>query len=293
MKYILSIPFALLFVNIISAQVEFAPLGAEWVVNTSVDFDVTPEPNYLDNFYVIQSEYDTTSNGIELRRVGDYLFHQDGNKVYYMYNDTLRLIYDFGAEVGDTITFDLLGAIESQVAKASYVVDNIELVAFDTFNLKKFSLSLVGLGAISEYVYIERMGSTRVLVEDMLEVFPAGGYHLAKTRCYIENGQAYQTEWYQRFDLNNCRATTSADELDISEQVVLYPNPFSERITLKSSVPLDHVKVHSAQGLHITTLPINDSGIDIDLSGFSQGVYFVSLFSKNGVGVGRKRIVKR
>ncbi len=262
------------------------------MVNTSVNFDVFPEPNYLEDFFVIQSEYDTVSNGINLRRVGDYLFHQDNQEVYYMYNDTLRLIYDFGVEVGDTVHFDLLGYPSPRVVTTNFIVNAIEQVPFDTFNLKKFTLSPEGVAEIDEYVYIERIGSTRVMVEDMLELFSVPGYHSAKTRCYIENNIVYQTDWYNDFGLDNCKATTSTDETDLSLQIEVYPNPFVEKVIIRSAVTVDQIQIHSTDGLHMITVPMKGSEIELDLSVISSGIYIISLFNREGTVVGRKKIIR-
>ncbi len=72
-----------LFATTLKAQTEFAPIGAEWAYNSIIDresvyWDSTKILGLID---VFKSTGDTVINGLTLRKVNNYLFHQSGDSV--------------------------------------------------------------------------------------------------------------------------------------------------------------------------------------------------------------------
>jgi ELWxxDGT repeat protein len=80
-----------------------------------------------------------------------------------------------------------------------------------------------------------------------------------------------------------CALINSADEI-LSSDFTVYPNPVMNTLKLKSNDNMEggFVKISNAMGqcLKTSTLPSTDSFIEIDVSGFSSGIYFVEYLDK-------------
>jgi len=160
---------------------EFAPIGAEWYYTNT--FGIIP-----DQFSHIISEKDTMVKGNRCRVVRQYystpylsneiytyIFKQEQGKIYYYYMDQFNLLYDFDAEVNDTITFSLMGVkffFDSSQNPAFWSIDTVfsvravvENITTNAQNFKTFT--------------------TRVLEEDRLEdYFPSSYRYTEKIGVY-------------------------------------------------------------------------------------------------------------
>ncbi|NBC07200.1 MAG: hypothetical protein GVY26_08405 [Bacteroidetes bacterium] len=245
MKFLLPLPLLCLFCLSATAQAEFAPIGARWFQNAAIEniWDTHP----LQDFYVIESEKDTLVGGLLHRKVGDYLFYQDGDKVYYRWQDSLRLVYDYGVAVGDTVRFDLLYGYEQEEGlvpiQNTYIVDTVSFVQAGSASLKKVDCSLLeGYECYDanfpdsvafSYSYIERLGSVRGVLESLNTCgLTIPGAITEWLRCYEDEEVSYQTE---RFLLTaeegegcDYRAPTSTQEPGSEIEWLVFPNPVSE-----------------------------------------------------------------
>jgi hypothetical protein len=232
MKFFLPLPLLFLFCLSAAAQAEFAPIGARWFQNAGINNDSLIHP--LQDFYVIESEKDTLVDGLVHRKVGDFLFYQDSTKVYFRWQDSLRLIYDYGVAVGDTVRFEMFEwPEEEEVFENTLVVDDISYVMAGMDSLKWIACRIVeGQGALytQYYTYLERMGSIRTLVEDLTYAVPLN-YVPEWLRCYQDDEVSYQTERFLMTaeEGENCdyRAPTSTQEPGPEIEWLVFPNPVS------------------------------------------------------------------
>ncbi len=193
-KCFLILPLLCLFSLLAKAQVEFAPIGARWLQNEGILNIWNTHP--LQDFYVIESEKDTLVDGLMYRKVGDYLFYQDSTKIYYRWQDSLPLIYDYGVVAGDTVRFEMFESpLEDEVVENTFVVDKVEYVPTGADSLKRIECRLVdGAIYLEPYVYLERIGSVRTLVENLTYTIPIIGAVEEWLRCYHDHEISYQTE---------------------------------------------------------------------------------------------------
>ena len=71
----------------------------------------------------------------------------------------------------------------------------------------------------------------------------------------------------------------------------MYPNPTAELVNLESNVLIDEYKLIDISGRVLQNVKPNNYNTVLDLSSYSNGVYFVELKSKdNRV---RKKIIKQ
>lgn len=78
----------------------------------------------------------------------------------------------------------------------------------------------------------------------------------------------------------------------LNESVKLYPNPSTGSVTvsLQNGLIADAVQIHDIYGKLIDKYLVNANTIYLDISNFDNGIYFVSIQTKNGIVV--KRLVK-
>jgi len=143
MKKILLPACLLLCCCSIFSQQEWAPIGARWVQNIGIDFDSIPVPNPLLDYYVVECTGDSMVNGLNFRKVGDYLMHQNGGKIYYWYGDSLNLVYGFEVEVGDTVNLNLLSCL-GVVVTVPVKVDSVGAIVVSGQTLKRIVTTSIG-----------------------------------------------------------------------------------------------------------------------------------------------------
>ena len=133
---------------------------------------------------------------------------------------------------------------------------------------------------------------TDEVIDFDLTVISGTGNHIA-FRYY-----AWSTSWYMWMDdltINYIHPTDTdtvgVSQYQLDELVEVYPNPTSNHITVRyASSPIHDVEVSDMYGKLQARIPVNDYRVDVNLSSFASGVYFVRVTTDQGVVT--KRIVK-
>ncbi|MBC3846744.1 T9SS type A sorting domain-containing protein [Winogradskyella echinorum] len=92
------------------------------------------------------------------------------------------------------------------------------------------------------------------------------------------------------FDFNpaivtNTWTTTFVESLGTAESelkmIKMYPNPVEDKLQISNNSVLTSLEITSIHGKQIFTKIINDTGVEIDMSGFESGIYFIRVISLN------------
>lgn len=290
MKRICIVLFALFLFQLLYSQTEWAPIGAEWY------YSVPDEAgNPLNDYQRYISNRDTLIEG-EICRVIQGRNHiqimcMEDNKVYYRFNDGFRLIYDFDALVGDTISFDFKSfKPNSFVIDTTYtvdcIVDKIDTIIVNEMNLRRYQTSIIQREDLdflvfpSTYTYTERIGYE---YEFMLVLrMPTTGF-MTNLRCYSDKDINYITDWWshQNLDCNHSQATGVAQLNDFDEPPVIYPNPTRGIVKLnlprKTGVNNLDLIVYDCTGKKVYSSILQSNQETIDLSVLPSGVYHISI----------------
>ena len=118
---------------------------------------------------------------------------------------------------------------------------------------------------------------------------PQGSYKVKINQRGIDGKYCYREELVQVL-----RGNTNRNSLVNQEEFILFPNPARDQLNLTMSDLEEPVqlKIYNAFGLLVKTIPkqtIND-GISIDLTGFENGLYLLSVF-KNQSNIISKRFL--
>lgn len=216
-------------------------------------------------------------------------FYEKAGKMYFYEEDDWRLLYDFTAEAGDTISYyiskkfpyyNLLGFIEMVefLSESQLVIKSIDTIYTEEGNaLKRFETELVsGDWNRMDYI-IERMGSVNHLFGMTYIPFPFGCSGAAM-RCYIDEKE------HLKFTEDECDKISTVTDVQFGD-VAIYPNPAYDRLEA-SLTSLNIVSggfaVHNIHGNVLMTGSFEgESGFELDLSDLLPGMYFLQILGDN------------
>ena len=77
---------------------------------------------------------------------------------------------------------------------------------------------------------------------------------------------------------------------EITSRVKIYPNPTNGNVNVMAGNNIESVKVYDMLGTLVATVPANGSSVDVNMSQFSNGVYFFNIRQSDGT-VSNQRVV--
>ena len=265
----------------LSAQ-DFAPVGAKWYYSQAT---INPNEHKYKTF---ESVADTVINSIQCRKIiesGGYT-NPHSSKYHYMFsrNDsvffyaggTFNLLYDFGAQPGDTIVLPYFLTYDNSPLKM--IIDSVRSININGHSRILQNISCgdglsVGFGP----KVIEGIGATYFM-------FPS--YDMSydgPLRCYEDAvvGQYKNPLWVGACDT----VYFSGIEDYVNESLVsVYPNPFKLETTLNTNFSMKHsiFTVYNSLGQAVKQIN-NISGQSVVLSrdGLPAGMYFIRLTEDN------------
>ncbi len=283
---------AILFLVLqLSAQVEFAPLGATWVYNVGTNMEEL-ENDPLENYFELISEEDVDIDGTTYRKVGDYYFFQDGHEVYYLWEGEHRLVYKFDMEVGDSATFQLLSCFNEKLDLV-LTLKEIETVNINGEELRRFFFE-EEMFLENDYVYTEKYGSERVIVENTVECVTIPGADFPWLRCFIEDDMAYKSQKFLQLGGEDCYYSRPMSVNDYKNvDIKFYPNPALDYLYISGGINMPNefqVEILSLEGKVVLSHKIYNSEAKLDLSGLNSGIYIIQLNDLNGKSITTKKI---
>ena len=301
--------------TVVSAQKQFAPVGAEWY--NEMQFGI---------FHSVAVS-DTVIDGQPCRKIvqraGRNAFHASvGPFVYdmptvYMHNngtgDTIFLynnifnkftpLYVFKVQPGDTVCLPLFQPHGSAIVPKDdstfcFVVDSIKMVQYDTAWLETVYNHSINLNGYVEYSYngpyirdiVSVTGGLLPFCNTCIYPLTNALQWAGELRCYHDEHTSIKLV----SDTCSKGIKVSVDELTQGNTVKVFPNPANEKLMI---VDIDinaklRVSISDMQGRvvlsQIFTAPANDATVDI--AALVPGVYLLQLF-ENDMPKGYSRVV--
>ena len=296
-------------------EIEFASVGTKWY------YDYNEDMTGWDNGYVlIESVIDTLIDDMSCRKLVKtiYEYNQDSNEeqqrvIGYEYvsqiddsviiyrDGEFKKLYDFGAEVGDTLIIPGHDYDPALTNGQGVVVDK-GTIEFDGQTLRYIDLKhpkdtpwqfpiFVSYGEDYYTVRIcEKIGniSGYLLPEPYntgVEVLWEGGGAL---RCYSDNVMSVS------FQDKACDYIVSVDEINSQGSINIFPNPANDNITIELAADCHTIEIYDSFGRMMMSQQVTESlshqVVDIDISKYPSGLYLVVVKDDNNRYY--KRIVK-
>lgn len=78
-------------------------------------------------------------------------------------------------------------------------------------------------------------------------------------------------------------AALNAAEFNLEASIMIYPNPANHILNIQSMANMDRIEVLDVFGKIVKSLPLAARGIQLDVSGFSSGMYFLKIHTEYGI----------
>jgi hypothetical protein len=184
-------------------------------------------------------------------------------KIFFIYESTSQesVLYDFSLNVGDTLS-------QSFVC-GSCIVSSIDSIMIGNNYRRQYHF------LNSPYAVIEGIGNTAGLLEP-IQPFENGGALI----CFSQNGQTLYPD-----TLTPCNIVLAGvDEINNSEELSIFPNPFHQFTTLKIGKEFvnSELIIYDSKGIKVSSGPIRTEVSQINRNGLVSGLYICKLISKNG-----------
>ena len=100
-------------------------------------------------------------------------------------------------------------------------------------------------------------------------------------RCYEDS----VTGFYHFLSMDSCTYTYVGINPNKKDQIMLYPNPANDKITIQMPEPFykGQISIQNLNGQIIMQQPITSPSVQIDVSTLPCGVYVVKVMGGNGV----------
>ena len=129
----------------------------------------------------------------------------------------------------------------------------------------------------NEYiVYLDGEKLDTTAETSYIKGFNEEGTHYFTVSSVCDNGESEQSESFE-FEIKG----ESLEE--ISNNIKIYPNPASKFVKLSAiGGQLSAVKIHNYLGILIEEIEVNSNDIEINVSNYNSGVYFVEVVTEKG-----------
>ena len=282
LRLIITIYFSIICLSRSDAQINWK-VGMQWeyeIVPTSAPGKVSkfsiPKDTIVDNkncLILLSEHYSCT------QRPKRDIIYQDGSKIYYYHREdlTFRLLYDFNAEIGDTIQVRLWDGHDNSFDYVYFLVDSIEYVDYSYISLKRFIYRsrvlidgnltgndflheiLEGIGSTINLFYWPNNGLCDGLVVRDLICFEHPDYGI-----YSQNP-------------DECNLTTSFTPSSGEEDsITIFPNPTNQILRIATQLTYREIEIYDLSGRRVLeSQPINF----IDISGLAKGLYVIKFIT--------------
>lgn len=267
-----------------SAQ-NFAPVGAKWYYT---QYSATgPEIGYT----YLESLKDTVFNGVECREIGGspsmcawsaHYMYDSNDSVFFWHpeRDEFCLLYNFGAQVGDTWTVYHISSDfgSGQIDSSIVHVDSIETEIIDGQVLRTLDISQ--LNPTQDYWVaggriVERIGNMGYLFPSYGACDPVPG----NLRCYQDSVINFHQGSYECDEVIS--SIVESDEVVLS----VYPNPTDGLIVIDLLPRMKDLifRVLDMSGRLVLEKRLNNMNdrIQCDLTALNAGIYFAEVQTEN------------
>ena len=295
----------------LKAQMEFAPVGAEWYYNYN---------NFATRGYVkIKSESDTIIDSVFCKKlvksIHVYDFISDktsegvfGSEYIAQLNDSIMIyfdgefkkLYDFSAEIGDTLIIPELGHYE-EFTYGNAVVTGKGFMEFEGKSLRYIDLKQDESAPwqFSCYHNYDNGYNTARICEKIGNI---SGYLLPE-KCFLsddEEGGAIRcysdNETSIAFSNEECDYVPQKDDVDemsASDMIKIYPNPATTKVEVSYTIPENETNttlvMTNALGINVMTKQLDGANgkMTLSLEDIPSGIYFYSIRCGENVKTGK------
>lgn len=270
----------------LSAQTEWAPIGAKWHYDFPYDY------NNAETFLKIESIGDTVIDGITCKILEQESLDTHLNRRYYTYKAEdkvwvydgidFRILYDFTVQPQSEWT-----AYGPSLYQMCDTVTNVlvESAGEEELNGISFKYMMVSLPESGWHFNLCNPDQTRIS-----EKFGSYGFMFPQQNCAIDVPSAcflrcYEDSEFGFFSSGVADSCTyeygvGLNEIILAENVKVGPNPVSDilNIALKGNIRNSSFQIYSSTGKLIYNASVTDRSTMFNMSTYTQGIYILKVY---------------
>lgn len=202
-------------------------------------------------------------------------------------NTQEHLLYDFSLSINDTISVYPL-SFPFYFGPILIKVDLIDSVLIGSNYHKRLKISGVNENTGFDEYWIEGIGSTMGIFNCGITGIVVLDIYYSTLLCFEKDGVIL----YNNQNFTNCyqHHSTGIDENSLWLKTLLFPNPATSLVYIKSNIEIKSYKIESLVGKIIKQENTTSKTFSIDISTYLDGVYMVTLTTDNGIIV--KKLIK-
>jgi hypothetical protein len=309
MRFYISIILILFGTYQVSAQHEWAPVGAKWHYTA-------PGTGLC---VLMQSTGDTLINDVKFRIVEFRIcganelfckeyFYQNGDSIFYYnyYHKSKYLLYNFAAKTGDSVIvhndafkvteiFRFAQYIQDTLNYFKYLIDDVDSVMISGTWLKRQKISTLGnseIGFYPSFAYLtEKLGSDLFPIGRHIAIPTGEPFHKGQLRCYSDDKANYvHPDWNHACDY----MLSQSANLLMKDIVHLFPNPVVHNyLSITAPSVIKRIIFYNLYGVKIyETYPMAQNPT-INLGFVSRGIYLVEITIADKDNPVVKKIIKQ
>ncbi len=206
-------------------------------------------------------------------------------KVYLRIDTTEFLMYDFSAQLGDTISIHTVFNQNLVLRQAKdYVIDTVYTSLIAGKQRRVFVIKEPILWSYYSQ-FVEGIGSTGGLFRFGMNNYSKSDY---RNELYCFNEQGVGT--YSPHGKPCALITGVEDQKKSEEKVTIFPNPTNEKITIQSNQVIVSIQLLSIEGKLIRDLSVGQKQVEVDLPS-QNGIYFLKIINQDG-SLQMKKVIK-
>ena len=231
---------------------------------------------------------DTTINDTVGRMLSNGLIFYTQNDTVYYYNtkqNKFGLLYDFSANVGDTLEISMSPYVPTEELSFKVVVESVTQEIYSNDTLLKFLTDPINPDFhFEDNIYMTRIGSFGFLPTWGVSI-PEGDY----LKCYMDSSI------YINYSGIPCDSlVTGMDEKNMTNGFSIYPNPTKGELRI---IPINYVDYSISIYNNLGKLIFKDNYVDreeriIDISSYSSGIYHILIICEKKTIMTKKIVVE-
>lgn len=224
-----------------------------------------------------------------INEMGNVFMYASNDSVFYWKNDQFFLLYDFGAEIGDTWVFSIDTMDEACQDTAIVQVMNVGTTTINGFLLRTLTLQTISnsFSGISGVV-TERFGSPTGTSFGFLPGYQGCPESEVSYDVDLLTFRCYEDDNFPSYNPTNLDCDTLTldliEDIDLA-QFHLFPNPSNHFLSVTDqNNSIKRISLVDLTGSEVFTISKNET---IDVSSLKSGVYFVEIETKYAIKINK------
>ena len=214
----------------------------------------------------------------------DYVWFNDTVELFQYQNNISKKLYTMTGQLGQTKSIyafnnDVLIASFSQAApfksELYRLVEKKPITADFSYTIQNMTVQFTKLDtACKDFIWDFGNGNTSTINPNPIVTYQSPGTYSPCLKCGTDPAICAVIT----VPCNNCSGTTTNVENNANVKIKLFPNPTNGLVYFDGLTPSKkiNVNIYSIQSKLISSFEIEDSGY-IDISGYEQGIYLISI----------------